>query len=64
MTDFTVENHGSIYLLRPRTDEGQAWIDDNLVVEDYQRLGNSVAVEHRYIGNIVTGIVADGLSVS
>ena len=35
---------------------------DNLP-EDAQTLGKAVAVEHRYIGDIVAGMKADGLVV-
>jgi len=60
--DFTVENHGSIFLLRPNTKAAQAWIDSN-IPEDAQYLGNAVAIEHRYIMDIIDGIQADGLSI-
>ena len=61
-TDFLIENHGSIFLLRPLTLAADSWIDQNLS-EDRQTLGNAVAVEHRYIADIVRGAQADGLVV-
>ena len=60
--DFWVQNHGSLYLLIPQTDAAEQWIEDNLP-EDAPRLGKNVAVEHRYIYDIVDGIRADGLEV-
>jgi hypothetical protein len=39
------------------------WIE-NHIPEDAQRLGNAIAVEHRYIADIVAGIQGDGLAVA
>lgn len=61
--DFAVSNHGSIFLLRPLSDEAQDWADEFLP-EDAPMLGGSYAVEHRFIWPIIDGIEADGLSVN
>jgi hypothetical protein len=61
-TDFYCTNHGSIYLLRPLTGAAHDWADEHLP-EDGPRMGLAFAVEHRYIGAIVDGILADGLTV-
>lgn len=63
--DFEVIGEGpmtTVYLLRPLTDRGAAWIGEN-IGPDAQFLGDAVAVEHRYIGDIVQGLQADGLTV-
>lgn len=60
--DFTVENHGSIFLLTPETDAGRAWATEHLP-EDAPRFGGAFAVEPRYIRDIVEGAMADGLRV-
>ena len=62
MSDFTVNNQGTIFLLAPQTIPGHAWVDDYLP-DDAQWFGNAVVVEHRYIGPIIEGIVNDGLTV-
>lgn len=62
MPDLTIENHGSIFLLRPHTEAGQEWLDEN-IGDDAQMLGNAIAVEHRYIEAIAIGAIADGLAV-
>jgi hypothetical protein len=62
MTDFTVRNEGSIFLLIPHTDSANAWIDAH-IPEDAQRFGRGIVVEHRYILDIVNGIKNDGLEV-
>jgi hypothetical protein len=65
MTDFTVENHGSIFLLQPHTTEAQSWIDENLPdLESWQFMGSAVSIEHGYIVSIVDGIKGDGLTVA
>jgi hypothetical protein len=61
-SDFEVENHFSLYLLRPLTTEAWDWIEEHLST-DCNWFANAVAVEHRYIADIVNGIRADGLSV-
>lgn len=60
--DFTVQNHGSIFLLTPHTDAAEEWIAEHLP-EDRMSAGPSVVVEHRYIEDIVAGIQSDGLTV-
>ena len=61
--DFSIEGEGpfcSVYLLRPLTPAAIDWIEQH-IPDDAQRLGTAIAVEHRYIGAIAEGIVADGL---
>lgn len=60
--DFSVENHGSIVLLRPLTPAAEAWIEEH-IPDDAQTFGNAIAVEPRYIQDIINGIVADGLTL-
>lgn len=62
--DFSVENHGSIFLLRPETDAAHEWIDEHINPDNgYQPYWPTVVVEPRYVGAIVEGIQADGLAV-
>jgi hypothetical protein len=60
--DFTVTNHGTIFLLEPHTDAGIAWVAEHLPAEALT-FGDAVVVEHRFIRDIVVGIQADGLAV-
>jgi hypothetical protein len=50
-------------LLRPVSPTGQTWLDEN-IADDAQVFGDAIAVEHRYIGAIAEGILADGLVVA
>lgn len=61
--DLEVQSEGTIYLLRPLTDAGAAWIGENLVAEGCQFFGDALCVEHRFIEEIVTGAKSDGLEV-
>src|SRR5258708_785534 len=61
--DFIVRNEGPIFLLQPLTDAGREWIADH-IPEDSQTWGDSTAIEHRYISDIVQGIEGDGLVVA
>lgn len=62
LADFLVENHFTIYLLRPVTPRAREWVTTHLP-DDAQTWGDAIVVEHRYIADIVNGIVNDGLEV-
>lgn len=62
IADFLVTGGGTIYLLHPLTDAAREWVAEHLP-EDAQRLGNAIAIEHRFVGNIVDGARNDGLAV-
>jgi hypothetical protein len=59
-TDIQVENHGSIFLFRPFTDEGETWLRHNT---DGQWFGTALAVEHRYAHDLAAGAQQDGLVI-
>jgi hypothetical protein len=62
--DFVIENHGSIFLLKPQTGPAISWIAEYISPENgYQPYFPTVVVEHRYIADIVAGIQGDGLDV-
>ena len=61
-SDFTVTNHGSIFTLAPETPAARDWVDEWLPA-DAMWHGSAVVVEHRYIEDIVEGIINDGLTV-
>jgi hypothetical protein len=63
MTDFTLYNHGSICVLTPETAAGKRWVHRN--VQTAQIWGNEgYVIEPRYVGPILEGIGAAGLTVS
>ena len=62
--DFLVENHGSIFLLKSLTPSATSWIEEHIGQDNgCQPYFPTVAVEPRYIADIVAGIRNDGLAV-
>jgi hypothetical protein len=62
LADFLVSDHGTIWLLQPLTPAARAWIREYLP-SDHLTFGTAVCVEHRFIRDIVRGILTDGLVV-
>ena len=60
--DFSLANHGSIWLLTPHSAQASAWVADNLP-DDAQWLGRAIAIEPRYVPDIVAGFQQEGLTV-
>jgi hypothetical protein len=62
--DVLINDQGSIVLLQPLTAEAIDWFDEHLAaIEPWQRLGDSVAVDHRCAQDIVDGLAQDGFAV-
>ena len=59
--DFEVTNHGSIVLIAPLTQDADNWLDEN-IGDDAMYMGSALAVEPRYAGNIIAGMLNDGLT--
>ena len=49
----------SVYLIDPLTPECGEWLKEN-VSEDAMYLGLSLAVEHRYVENLILGLHEQG----
>lgn len=62
MSDFHVNDAGSLVMLEPVTDDAKAWCTWHLP-DDAPMWGNAYAVEHRFIGDILDGIEEEGLAV-
>ncbi len=64
VVDIRVENHGSIYLLRPQTPAGREWLEKNCDQSGYQPFtGGTLLCEPRYVADIVNGAREAGLEV-
>lgn len=61
--DFTIQNEGTIYLLRPETRRAKDWIFE-YIPEDAIRWCGAIVIEHNYIDSIIDGIIGDGLSIN
>jgi hypothetical protein len=60
MADLLVQGGGSVYLVRPTSPLGVAWIDEH-ISPDATWFGGAVVVEHRYVVDLLHGAVDDGL---
>jgi hypothetical protein len=61
--DYAVENHGSIFIVQPQTAEARAHLEAHVSAEA-QWFAGGVAVEHRYIVDLVAQLQDDGFEVS
>lgn len=61
--DFTLSNEGSLSLLTPKSEAAQSFVDAHVIYEDYQLHCDAIAIEHRYVADIVAGARAHGLTV-
>jgi hypothetical protein len=59
---FTIENHGSIVLIRPLTSDVEEWIEEHVGGEETMYFGNAVVVEPRYVAPIVEALIAEGFA--
>ena len=61
--DFELENHGSLFLLRPLKSAAKEWMQNHLPVDspETQFWGEAIVIEPRYLESIVDGILADRL---
>jgi hypothetical protein len=60
VADLLIHGHCSIYLLRATSRRGQRWVENRISGD---RQAGAIVVEHRFIGDILRGAVADGLRV-
>ena len=54
--DFRVRFRGTITMLYPLTEACREWIDENVGAEGWQWFGSGLAVEPRYLDNLLAGL--------
>lgn len=57
---FDVEDHGTIVLVRPQTEDVRRWLVENT---DGTWFGGALAVEPRYVEALVAGLVEEGFAL-
>jgi hypothetical protein len=62
--DLLFENHGSLFLIRPVSESGQQWLDENVGDENTLTFGGAIVCEPRYVAAIAHGAVEAGLAVA
>jgi hypothetical protein len=61
-SDFNIQYHGTVTLLKPLTDACAEWVEENVAAEDWQWLGGALAVEPRYLPPLVEGLIEAGFT--
>ena len=61
MHDFSLDDHGTIVLLRPETHQARVWVLENLG-DNLPSIAGAIAIERRYVDSILTGLRRDALT--
>jgi hypothetical protein len=59
--DVTVENHGTLFLFRLRTEAAREWVEANVGESTF--FGGALVCEHRFALSLAEGMLEDGLAV-
>jgi hypothetical protein len=62
--DVRISGSGTIYTFDLLTARAKAWAREHVQVEDYMRWSSGFHCEHRFVGDISEGMMADGLLVA
>lgn len=65
LADFQVEDHGTIFLVRPQTNEATDFVD--LLTDEQPETmtyGGAVALDHRLAGDFLAQLLDDGYTVA
>ncbi len=61
--DFFVQGSGTMFLFVPLSQTAQAWLDTHCPADDdHQYLGCNLAIEFRYVADIIRSAIRDGLT--
>lgn len=63
MTDMTFANHGSIVIMTAHTPAAQAWVAEHIPEDAITWGPNGIVIEPRYVGDIMEGVLSDGLDI-
>jgi hypothetical protein len=59
--DFRVTYHGTITTITPLSDACREWVEENVAIEPWQRFGNAIAIEPRYVEQLAEAMIEEGL---
>lgn len=62
--DVSVENHGSVVIVRPLSQAAKDWVAEYVSLEGYQPYRDAVVVEPRFVDGLLAGMQKYGLNVS
>ena len=61
--DFRLTYHGTITTITPLSDACREWLEENVAIEPWQRFGNAIAVEPRYVEQLAEAMIEAGLAM-
>ena len=59
--DFRVTYHGTVTTVTPLSECCREWLEENADIEPWQRFGNAIAVEPRYVEQLAEAMIEEGL---
>ena len=62
--DFRVTYHGTITTITPLSDACREWLEENVEIEPWQRFGNGIAIEPRYVEQLAEVMIEAGLVIA
>ena len=64
MSDFSISDQGSIFLIRPLNEAARQWLDENVVSEPWQWVEGALCVEIRFACDLVLEIEEAGFEIT
>ena len=64
MSDFSISDQGSIFLIRPLNEAARQWLDENVVSEPWQWVEGALCVETRFASDLVLEIEEAGFEIT
>ena len=61
--DFIYRDEGEIILLDPLTKPAKRWTKENLILDEYQKKPEGVAIDRRIFEDILEGITSAGVII-
>jgi hypothetical protein len=63
--DFSVSNNGSVWIVTPQSEAFKTFLEENVSLEGWQRIGKGFAMDHRVAAGFVEQMVSsEGFTVS
>jgi hypothetical protein len=64
MSDFSISDHGTIFLIRPLNEAACQWLDENVVSEPWQWVQGALCVEARFARDLIIEIEQAGFEIT
>ena len=64
MSDFSISDQGSIFLIQPLNDAARHWLDENVVSEPWQWVQGALCVEAPLARDLIIEIEEAGFEIS